>query len=243
MHLDDRLTIETPEGVSIDVTLAGLGSRFGAAAVDLLIQGILLLAVLLALSLAGSAVSNDLGVFLMGLGTLIIATVVIGYYIVFEALNGGRTPGKAAFGLRVGTVDGSALSLSAVLLRTLMRLVDFLPAAYAVGAISIVATRRNQRLGDLVANTVVIRDRVGRSAMRPQDATPVEGWDASTVSQQEVALVRRFVERRSGLTSEARSRLAAELAGRIRPKVGGGGALGDEEFLVQLLAEKLSRER
>lgn len=241
MHLDDRLTIETPEGVSIDVTLAGLGSRFGAAALDVAIQGVLLLVVILALSLAGSTVSDDLGVFLMGLGTFVIATVVIGYYIIFEALNGGRTPGKAAFGLRVASVDGSALSLPAVLLRTLMRLVDFLPAAYGVGAIAIVVTQRNQRLGDLVANTVVIRDRLARTAARPQEGTKVEGWDASTVTQQELALVRRFVERRSGLTPEARSRLAGDLASRIRPKVGGGRDLGDEAFLVQLLAEKHPR--
>lgn len=241
MHLDDRLTIETPEGVSIDVTLAGLGSRFGAAAVDLAIQGVLLLVLILALTLAGSALSDDLSVFLMGIGALLIAIVVIGYYLVFEALNGGRTPGKAAFGLRVATVDGTALSLSAVTLRTLMRLIDFLPAAYAIGAIAVVVSGRNQRLGDLVANTVVIRVRTPSPAPSAEVSMPAHGWDASTVSQEEVALIRRFVERRAMLTPEARSRLAADLATRLRPRVSGGTELADEDFLVQLLAERQSR--
>lgn len=238
MHLEDRLSIDTPEGVSIEVTLAGLGSRFGAAALDVLIQGALLLAATLALGLAGSTLTGDLGVFLMGIGTLVVAVVVLGYYIVFEALNGGRTPGKAAFGIRVASADGTALSLGAVTLRTLMRLIDFLPAAYAVGAISIAVSGRNQRLGDVVADTVVIRDRRVATPAPVSPETPAEGWDVATVSHQEVELVRRFLQRRPELAPDARAQLAGELAGRIRPKVRGGERLGDEQFLVQLLAEK-----
>lgn len=220
------------------MTLAGLGSRFGAAALDILIQGALLLAATLALSLAGSAVTGDLGVFLLGVGTLVVALVVIGYYVVFEALNGGRTPGKAAFGIRVASTDGTPLSLGAVTLRTFMRLIDFLPAAYAVGAISIVVTGRNQRLGDLVADTVVIRDRRPTSAIPVEREMAAQGWDVATVSSQEIELVRRYLGRRGDLTPEARTQLAAELAGRLRPRVRGGEGMGDEEFLVQLLAER-----
>lgn len=238
MHLEDRLSIDTPEGVSIEVTLAGLGSRFGAAALDIVIQGALLLAATLALGLAGSAVSGDLGMFLMGIGTLVVAGVILGYYIVFEVLNGGRTPGKAAFGIRVASTDGTPLSLGAVTLRTLMRLIDFLPAAYAIGAISIAVNARNQRLGDLVANTVVIRDRKPAQTEAVASAGDAEGWDVATVSSQEVELVRRFVERRPELSPDARAQLAGELAGRLRPKVRGGDGLGNEDFLVQLLSEK-----
>ena len=69
-------------------------------------------------------------------------------------------------------------------------------------------------------------------------ATERQGWDAATVTRDEVALVRRFVERRNELTPEARQRLAADLAGKLRPRVDGGRHLTDEEFLTQLLAEK-----
>lgn len=239
MQLEDRLSIETPEGVSIEVTLAGLASRFGAAIIDLLIQGGLLLAVTLALGLAGSSVSADFSVFVMGIGTLVVGGIVIGYYVVFEALNGGRTPGKAAFGIRVATTDGTPLSLGAVTLRTLMRLVDFLPAAYAIGAIAISTSARNQRLGDLVANTVVVRDRKPAAASPvPLETGEARGWDVATVTSDEVELVRRYVERRKELAPDAKAQLASELAGRIRPKVRGGEDLTDEEFLVQLLTEK-----
>ncbi|MGA7270749.1 MAG: RDD family protein [Acidimicrobiia bacterium] len=241
MHLDDRLTIDTPEGVSIEVTLAGLGSRLGAAAIDLAIQGALLLVASLALTLAGSRLSGDLGVFLFGIGTLVVTAIVLGYYIVFEALNGGRTPGKAAFGLRVASVDGTPLSLGAVTLRTLLRLIDFLPVAYAIGAISVLVSPRNQRIGDLAAGTVVIRDRTFAPVATPAPATEIEGWDVSLLSEEEMAVIRRFAARRQELTPEARTRLAGDLAGRFRPMVNGGEGLGDEAFLVQLLAEKQSR--
>lgn len=239
MRLDDHLTIETPEGVSIDLTLAGLGSRFGATAIDLLIQGALLLAIVLALTLAGSTVSADIGVFLMGVGSLAVATVILGYYLVFELLNGGRTPGKAAFGLRVATVDGRPLDLAAVTIRTLLRLVDFLPGAYAIGAIAIVTTSRNQRLGDLAANTVVIRDRREAPAItNPGTSRIREGWDTSAVTGDEMAVVRRYLSRRSSLAFDARRKLSAELADRLRPRVVGGRDLDDETFLEQLRAEK-----
>ena len=242
MHLEDRLTIETPEGVSIDLTLAGLGSRLGAAMIDVIIQGVLLLAVTLALSLAGTAVSADLGVFLLGVGTLVVMVIVIGYYLVFEAFNAGRTPGKAVFGIRVVTVDGSALSLGAVTLRTLMRLVDFLPAAYAVGAIAVVTSTRNQRLGDLVASTVVVRDRIPASPASPSmPAGELRGWDVSAVGDAEITLIRRWASRRHDLNDDARRNLAGGLARRLRHRVGGGRELDDETFLLQLLAEKEGR--
>lgn len=241
MHLDDRLTIDTPEGVSIEMTLAGLGSRLGAAAIDLSIQGALLLVASLALTLAGSRLSGDLGVFLWGIGTLVITAIVLGYYIVFEALNGGRTPGKAAFGLRVASVDGTPLRLGAVTLRTLLRLIDFLPVAYAVGAISILVSPRNQRLGDLAAGTVVMRERTALPTVAPAPPVEVEGWDVSSLGEEEMALIRRFVARRRELTPEARTRLAEHLASRFRPMVNGGRGVDDEAFLIQLVAEKEAR--
>lgn len=241
MQLDDRLRIETPEGVSLELTLAGLGSRFGAAAVDLIIQGVVLLLVVLALSLAGSVMPGDFGVFLMGIGTLVVAVVVIGYYVLFEALNGGRTPGKAAFGLRVASLDGTSLSLSAVTLRTLMRLVDFLPVGYAVGAGAILATDRNQRLGDLVAATVVVRDRLARPTPEAGTGAAALGWDTTGVTPGEIDLIRRFVERRPTLEAPARKKIATDLATRLRPRVRGGDELSDEAFLSQLLDERQAR--
>jgi uncharacterized RDD family membrane protein YckC len=164
MHLEDRMRIDTPEGVSIEVTLAGLGSRFGAALVDLIIQGVLLLALTLALSLAGSVVSGDLGVFPPGHRH---PSHRRDRDRLLRGVRGSQrraNTGEGGDGISVATVDGTALSLGAVTLRTLMRLVDFLPAFYAAGALAIAVTPRNQRLGDLVANTIVIRHRIPATA-------------------------------------------------------------------------------
>lgn len=241
MNLDDRLTIDTPEGVSIDLTLAGLGSRMGAAIIDILIQGAALVAVVLAMTLAGASLDPELGVFLVGVGTLVISVVVLGYYLLFEALNGGRTPGKAAFGLRVAMMDGTPVSLGAIAIRTLLRVIDFLPGLYALGALTIMLTGKNQRIGDLAAATVVVRD---RTETQSQPAVPDRfpaGWDVTGVTDAELTLVRRFTGRRFDLAEDARRNLAADLAGRLRGKVNGGRDLDDEEFLLQLLVEKDSR--
>ena len=251
MEIEDRLRIETPEGVDLEVTLAGLGSRTGACFVDSLIVTATLVVLLIAITMLGALAeqsSSDLYFLIVGIGALASFVLLIGYYLVFEGLNGGRTPGKAAFGIRVIRVDGSPLGFGAVAIRNLVRLVDFLPAFYALGLIAIVTNRRNQRLGDLAAGTVVIRDR--KVAAAPAylvdgiDLTVLPPWDVSMVSEEEVGLMRRFAERRKSMQPANRAQLAAVLAGPLRAKIAAPDAPSDDvDFLIRLLAEKLVRER
>lgn len=242
MQFEDRLHIETPEGVTIDLHLAGLGSRFGAASIDILILGAAFLVLILAFSLVGGVIDADLGVFALGIGSLLVAATLLGYFIAFETFNNGRTPGKAAFGIRVVSATGSALTVTAVAIRTLMRLVDFLPGAYGIGAISVFVSEKNQRLGDIAANTVVVRDRVPELAPTTHDhARTTVGWDVSAITEEDLAVVRRFLARRTGLDMAARSRISASLATSLRPRVVGGETASDEMFLEQLVVEKQDR--
>jgi uncharacterized RDD family membrane protein YckC len=251
VEIEDRLRIETPEGVDLEVTLAGLGSRTGAAFVDGLIITATLVVLLIAISILGGLAdqsSDDLYFLIVGIGALASFVLLIGYYLVFESLNGGRTPGKAAFGIRVIKVDGRPLGFGAVAIRNLVRLVDFLPAFYAVGLIAMVSNKRNQRLGDMAAGTVVIRDRkVGAAPATLVDVidlTVVPAWDVSMVSEEEVGLVRRFAERRKSMQAANRAHLAAVLAGPLRAKIAAPDAPSDDvDFLIRLLAEKVIRER
>ena len=249
MQLDDRLIIETPEGVNLEVTLAGLGSRAGACFIDSLILGVALLVVLMATAFVGFAdTSADISALILGIGALLATGVLFGYYLLFETLNSGRTPGKAAFGIRVIKLDGSPLGLGAVAIRTLLRFIDLLPTAYAVGIISILVSARHQRLGDLAAGTVVVRERQPTlSSAVLAGSIALDGlppWDTSAVTENEVGLVRRFVERRTSLAPANRAGLAASLAGPLRSKVSAPDANTDDEaFLLRLLAEKLHRER
>ena len=245
-RLEDSVTIATPEGVELELTLAGAGSRFVSALVDLAIQIGILIALALALGgLRGGGVSsNDTAA---GVWALVSFVVISGYDISFEVLASGRTPGKRMNRLRVVRTSGGPVGFVTSAIRNTLRLIDFLPFAYVIGALLILATKRNQRLGDLAAGTLVVRETraatVAPSVVAPRPAAPVSAvWDTSAVTTDEIAAVRRFLERRHEIDLEARRRLAYTFASRLRPKVAGAPPnVGDEEFLALLVAAKASR--
>ena len=247
MEYEDRIRIATPEGVDLELTLAGVGSRFTAALVDFLIQVALLVALAL-LFLRGfdSAGGGGLGAALF---VILSFLLFAGYDILFEVYGSGRTPGKRLNGLRVVREDASPVTFVPSAVRNVMRLIDFLPSFYLVGIVSILATRMNQRLGDLAAGTLVVRERHAAGARAPRlDASAAraalgwEAWDVSGVTREEALAVRRFLDRRHELTREARSRLAQELSSALRPRVPGvPETVQGEGFLERLAAAKRAR--
>jgi hypothetical protein len=178
----------------------------------------------------------------------------------FEVLSRGRTPGKRWTHLRVVREDGSPVDLPASAVRNLMRLVDGLLLLYIPTVVGIAVTKRNQRPGDVAAGTLVIRDGPTAAAPAPRAAEPPAtappqgrsvpafaelggaGWDVSAVTAEELAVVRRFLERRDGLDPAARDQLARRLSHGLRAKVAGAPAeLRPEPFLEQLAEIKASR--
>ena len=249
MQYEDTVTIETPEGVDLSVTLAGLGSRFVAGVVDLLVQTGIIFIFLLALGVLGGASNGGLGGFGVALGALVVFVTVFGYPVIFETLNSGRTPGKAAIGIRVVMEGGRPVNFGAAAVRNLVRLVDTLPASYAIGIVSILVSRKNQRLGDMAAGTLVVRDRKPEpvasswvAATAPVNTEGLSSWDVSSIREDELATVRSFLARRHQLTPSARYGLATELAARLRPKVvGNDPRLPPEQFLEHLASAKARR--
>ncbi len=246
MDYEDRISIPTPEGVEIEMVLAGLGSRLAAALLDLIIiNGIILSLWVLGLIVA---VPADLAGGVLAAGLISVTFLVLfGYDTAFETLNSGRTPGKRVLGIRVVRYGGAPPGFLAAAVRNLLRLVDV--AILPVGVLFILFSPRNQRVGDLAAGTLVVRE------VRPGVAAPTSwaagdwaraeryaGWDVSGVTPAEVATVRRFLERRHTLDPAARHRLGEELAARLRSRVAGvpPGA-GAEEFLEGLSAAKAAR--
>ncbi len=248
MRYEDRVTIATPEGVDLDIVLAGLGSRFLAAMIDAILQAILVTAAAFAVT-GGGLVSDGSG---PALGVAVFSLVVFfatwGYDVAFETLGSGKTPGKRATGIKVVRDTGHPIGFKASAIRNMMRVVDFLPSGYLVGVVSILLSGRNQRLGDLAAGTLVIRE--AKAPKMPVFEAPPEApgelvhWDVSRVTTEEAGTVKRFLERRESLVPEARSRLAQDLATRLRAKVAGvPEGLTYEQFLEKLVAAKASRGR
>jgi uncharacterized RDD family membrane protein YckC len=214
-----RLEVETPDHVVLRYDLAGAGNRGFAAVVDFLIASIIAFTANLILSWLG--VYDQATFLVLGGITLIVTLVLIwAYFILFEWLWNGQTLGKRAYRLRVINEDGSPAQFTAVLIRNLLRLVDFLPALYGLGVLVIVLSPKSQRLGDLAAGTYVVR------APRPQvdwfslrTVTPLgAGMTAETrrMPGEAQRLVREFVARESQLAPTERARIAAVIAAKLR---------------------------
>jgi uncharacterized RDD family membrane protein YckC len=244
MEYEDRLTIATPEGVDLELTLAGVGSRFSSALVDYLIQFVILVALAVVLGV-GLRLDPGAGGFALAVWVALSFLLFVGYDVSFEVLNSGRTPGKRLNGLRVVREDGSEVTLPTSAVRNVLRLVDILPGWYLVGMAAIVVSRRNQRLGDLAAGTLVVRDRkpLPRELRLPASTVPLRSaLDTSAIGPHELEAVLAFLARRDDLTPDARLQVASELAARLRPKVGGpvGGETA-ELFLERLAVAKRGR--
>ena len=230
MRLDDRLTIAAPEGITLDLVLAGLGSRFLARLLDTAIQLVIVGA------LAAGLLVSPPGYVIAGVLVLIFL-VMFAYDVPFEVLNQGRTPGKMSAGIRVVGNGGEPVTFLASAIRNIMRIVDFLPVFYATGVVTIVATGSDQRLGDLTAGTIVTRDRFpGLQALTAPITVPAESvasWDVSALDSDDVATIRHFLDRRLALTWPVRTYFANALASRVGPKVAGAPYATHPEYLLE----------
>lgn len=246
----EKLSIDTPEQVALEFSLATVGSRFLAVAIDTAIQvagGIALfivVAVLFWLTSAGAAAARPwvMSVFVIGAFLIYYA-----YFAVFEALWNGQTPGKRAIGLRVIHATGRPVSVWEAVLRNVVRIADQMPAIYAVGIVSVFLTERSQRLGDLAAGTVVVHERLGEAgleALAPEGgAAPLTQYGATKLTPEEIAVIELFFRRRGQLDGHARIRSAHQIARRVRDRLEISAMIDDEQLLEEVVAEFKARGR
>ncbi|MBA3316942.1 MAG: stage II sporulation protein M [Gemmatimonadales bacterium] len=237
-----RLQVETPEHVTLDLEIAGVGSRALAALIDMLVlvgSGLGVFIVLVIVAGFGVTIGSIGGALLM-LGGFAVWT---GYFILFEGLRQGQTPGKRRVGIRVVSDTGNAVSLGAAAARNLLRIADFLPPPYLIGLVLVALHPRGKRLGDMVAGTVVSRDRPSQMAAprraRPQ-ASPEPVGLIPELTDAEFRLVAQFEGRQAQLAQPARVRLAAAIARRLADHPAPAG-VGDLEHLLEL--HRRERER
>jgi uncharacterized RDD family membrane protein YckC len=239
---DEILVIETPERVPLHFALASIGNRFIACAIDHAIQIVTLM--VLVITFAIIADYADLGNRLANAPKWLIALLVIlvfllmsGYFAIFEWLWHGQTPGKRWMKLRVIREDGRPISFFEAIVRNLLREFDIMPFPfYSIGLISVFATDRDQRVGDLVAGTVVVREREAEApAFAEVFASPVSDpalrrsfqpvqftADINALSEQEISVVESFLRRRWDLKDYPRQwmawRVAMPILFKLRPR-------------------------
>lgn len=218
--------VVTPEAVALDFELAGLPSRLLAVLVDWAVQIVLATIVVVAAGLAGAATSGGRGV-PVAAAVVVVFLVVWGYPVAFEVRWRGRTPGKALLGLRVLTRTGAPVRFRHAALRAAGGLVDFFLTGGAAAVVSVLATRDNQRLGDLAAGTIVVRERAGGPepvALRFSPPPGLEGFaatlPAAVLTPADYHAARALLLRAPSLPLEARARVAARIADRLAARLG-----------------------
>lgn len=242
IETEETLIIETPERVPLAFALASIGNRFLAVAIDHFIQYVAIILIVLTFISIASGVnifSGDSGVgeifqemskWAVALLIIIIFALFTGYFVFFEWLWNGQTPGKKLLKLRVIREDGRPITLWEALARNLLRIFDAVPGfvvpIYSVGLITIFLSSRDQRVGDIFAGTVVIRERsdeaptfqetfsnpVSDAAFRRVQKRTEFQADVSKLTEREIEVVESFLRRRWDLTERQRLWMAWRVA-------------------------------
>ncbi|MCE5322609.1 RDD family protein [bacterium] len=241
-----HITVVTPENVRIEYELAGLASRAGAAIIDLLLQVLLILAVLGVRMLLsehgrwpGTTWANAL---------LAIASFVMwyGYYVYFETVWNGQSPGKRYARMRTIREGGTPIDFASAAVRNLVRIVDMIPGIYLVGMISVLANSRNKRLGDFAAGTLVVKERSEwmhtKEKQTQEEASAAQYPEAELVrnielvSPDDFETIKRFVERKAELDGKVREELASKIAVPLMAKLGieDNGHIGYSNMLTEI---------
>ena len=248
----DHLIIETPEQISLELPLAGIGSRFLALALDTLIQlvaGLALFLLWITLGALGlviaSPAANQKSVWATAALILAAFLVQIGYFAFFESIWNGQTPGKRYLRLRVIRQGGQPISTYEAVARNLLRIVDSIPGVYAVGILCALLSAESKRLGDYVADTVVVYERpiqLNPGDSRGSESREVVGGDILTdharLSADEFVLIDSFLIRRHQLSPGVRQQLAGQIVQRIATRAGiPTERQGNPEALLEELAK------
>ena len=240
----DEHYIDTPEQVELRFSIAGIGSRFVAILLDTVLLYFALMLVFLAVVLFGSAVGagvesevDTLGLWFVAVLIVLVFAMIWGFFALFEALA-----------------------------RNLLRVVDYLPGMYLTGVITMLCNKRNKRLGDMVAGTIVVHERADEQPMLIQTSTTILApksldttpWQASTstvwgqsvpslfpadavakLSQHDLMVIETFFARMLDLPLETRAAMAYRIAGQMTAKMGATTEESNPERILESIAYQM----
>lgn len=263
---EDILIIETPERVPLHFALASIGNRFLACAIDHTIQAISL-ALMIGAFLIIAEFSTLEGKYdnapkwVIALLIIILFLLFSTYFAFFEWIWSGQTPGKRWMKLRVIREDGRPVTFWEASVRNLLRSFDIMPwPFYSIGLISVFISARDQRVGDMIAGTVVVREReaeappfakvfaapISDDALRRTFAPVPFSADLNNLAESEIAVVETFLRRRWDLTEAPRQwmawRVAMPILYKLRPSYD-PATFTYEGFLEELLHRYRAQHR
>jgi uncharacterized RDD family membrane protein YckC len=216
--------IVTPEAVVLDFETAGIGSRTAAKVLDVLIQGTGLLVAFLILGTFGDLGGPSWVGIVVAL--FLVFSVVFVYPALFETFMHGKTPGKSAMGLQVVTEEGGPILFRHAAIRSALGVVELLMTAGAIALFTVFFTKRNQRIGDILAGTLVLRQRSGSPTPTAIAFVPVPGTedfvstiDVSPLTAEEYQTIRSFLLRAESLRGESRESLAVQLGNQMAARL------------------------
>lgn len=235
MRLFNRFTLHTPESVELEFTLAGIGNRAYALVIDYIVLGLILIVLLVGALIFNSVLvevvkqlvgsTDRLELWLIGVQLLIAFFIYVGYFVFFETLWSGQTPGKRYVKIRVIRDDGRPVRLQQSTLRALLRPFDDL---FFIGVFLIVFNSREKRLGDLVGGTLVIQEeqprtigalKVSKSTQSLIDNLLTEA-DISRLLPEDFAVIREYLQRREAMIPNARNDVSKQLATQVKQIIG-----------------------
>ena len=263
---EDILIIETPERVPLHFGLASIGNRFIACAIDHAIQTVALILIFLGFLLLADTTNVESAFstapkWVYAVMIIVLFLILTGYFAFFEWLWSGQTPGKRWLKLRVIREDGRPITFWEASVRNLIRSFDMMPAPfYSIGLISVFSTTRDQRVGDMVAGTVVVREREAEApAFAEVFASPVSNpalrrsfkpvnftGDLNSLTESEIQVVETFLRRRWDLADVPRQWMAWRVSLPILYKIRPAYDLETftyEGFLEELLHRYLATHR
>ncbi|HEY1940192.1 MAG TPA: RDD family protein [Candidatus Angelobacter sp.] len=247
----DKLTIDTPEQVHLEFMLAGIGSRFMAAFLDILIEAVIYLVLfLLTLLWASSGFFNRTrSVWWEALVTFVLFCINWGYYAIFESIWKGQTPGKRWARIRVIKDSGRPINAFEAISRNLIRFVDFLPFLYGVGVVTMLLNAKHRRLGDYVAGTLVVHESSdGENDIFFNTPTRTEFTlhQAADLTLQEAELIETFLARRLEIPTDVRRMSAQRITDLVSTRLNippESRPADNENFLELMVKEFRSRAR
>ncbi len=242
----DFLLVQTVEGMDYRFEIAGLGARSHAFIIDWHIRFLLALTWFLMIAyglFSSEQISGLFGDHALSKAQMLMlipaGAIYFFYHVILEVAMAGRTPGKRMAGVRLVTLQGRSPSVGAVLLRNVFRLIDSLPALYAVGLVCVALTKYQVRIGDIASGLVLVYD----NEVKPKTLKQISDLAINSgLNSADQEFLLELLNRWQGLSKDTRVRLAEQFLGRIGKPVNSLGSLAMRDPALKTALENLLKK-